>query len=146
VNENEEIRFYDGDYYKWIPDGEYSAVCTGYTTPMPYFGGRKVYLHFMVLTEPYRGTMLFMAFNVAFKGVRPASKYFKYWCLANGDRQPSRNALMSARIFKDKRFSIKTRTAIPKRAGEDMPFDFRYSVVDSLKAIEMPDKEQEAFD
>lgn len=146
MNTNDEIRFYDGNYYEWVPDGEYWARCYDYHGPVPYRGTRKLFLKFELLVQPWTGTRLFMAFNVGFNGVKPGSRYFKSWCLANGDRPPSRNALMSARIFKGKRFLIVTRTVIPQRGGEDMPFDFHYSIVDALKAIELPDKEDDPFD
>jgi hypothetical protein len=147
VDTNEEIRFFDGTYYEYVPEGEYRARCIDYSEPIPYHGTRKLFLNFELLTQPWTGKRLFMPFNVGFNNrVRPGSKYFKAWCLANGDRLPSRNALMSARIFKGKKFLIVTRTVIPKRAGEDMSFDFHYSVVDSLKAMESPDKEDDPFD
>jgi len=145
VPTDDEIRYYDGDYYSWVPDGEYLAICADYSGPVRYMGSRKLFLNFELLTEPYKGTRIFMAFNVGFSGARPCSRYFKAWCLANGDRLPSRNALMSPRIFKGKEFLITTRTVIPKRAGEDMSFDFHYSVVDSLKAMESPDKMDDPF-
>jgi len=134
----EEIKF-SGDYYSWVPDGLYKARCKDYSKPINYKGTKKVFLTFELLDEHYSGTELFMALNVPFSGVKPGSRYFKYWTAANEDRLPSRNATMSPRMFKNKNYLVTTRTVIPKRGTEEMPFDFHYSIVDHIELLNLPD-------
>ena len=126
----DEIRF--SEPYEWVPDGEFDAECIDYSRPMPFRGTRKVYLTFKLLNEPYAGTKIFMALNVGWGNISPGCKYFKCWTAANDNRLPSKSAIMSPRIFKNKTFKVTTRTVIPKRGTKEMPFDFHYSVVDSL--------------
>jgi len=52
--------------------------------------------------------------------------------MVNGWQQPSKNAKMSPRIFKNKIFKVKTRTVEPKHNGKKMPKKFWYSVVDEI--------------
>ncbi len=142
ASDSEKIRF--SSHPLWIPDGEYQAKCKDYSKPINYRGTRKIFLTFVLLNEPYAGKELFMAFNVGFDDIRSGSRYFKYWCAANGDKLPSPNAIMSQRIFKNKYFNVTTRTVKPKRGTEEMPFDFYYSIVDHIKLSNLPDiKEDE---
>jgi hypothetical protein len=139
--DDEEIKF-ACDYPEWIPDGQYRAICTRYSNLTSYKGTRKIFLNFELLSDHYRGTKIFMALNISWAGIRPGSKYFKYWVAANENKRPSRNAIMSPRIFRGKQFIVFTRTVKPKRGPEEMPFDFWYSVVDHLEPIDSPDNEQ----
>jgi hypothetical protein len=82
------------------------------------------------------GTELFLAFNMAYNGKMPTgNKYFKTWCMVNNWNRPTRNAIMSPRIFKNKVFDILVRTVKPPHNGIAMPKDFYYSVVDSIVKV-----------
>jgi hypothetical protein len=139
---DEEIRL-DGGYYTLMAPGKFDARCISFRGPLDYRGEKKLYLNFEILSHPYTGTELFMALNIPRSGVRPGSKYFRAWCIANGGQLPSRNAIMSARIFVGKTFQVVVRTVVPKNAGEEMGADHWYSVVDCLKALVSPDKQEE---
>ena len=90
--------------------------------------------------------MIFAAFNIGFNAVKPGSRYFKSWCLAAGDRVPSRNAIMSPMIFKNKTFMVQTRTVKPKRGNEELGVDYWYSIIDYLQSMDLPDKKEDPFD
>ena len=117
-----------------IPEGIYEAVCTGYETGFCFGKCRKLFLKFKIITPgPHLGTELFMAFNMAFNGrIATGSKYYKTWCLANNWQKPTLNAVMSPRIFKNKAFAVKVKTAKPKHNGTAMPQDFHYSIIEQL--------------
>ena len=138
TSDSEDIRF-SGDYPSWVPDGTYEARCKDYSDPRPYRGTQKVFLTFELLNEPWAGTELRMFLNVPFSGITPGSRYFKYWTAANKDRMPSRNAKMSPHMFKDKKYRVTTKTVIPKRGSEEMPFDYHYSKVDHIELLNLPD-------
>ena len=67
--------------------------------------------------------------------IHTGSKYYKTWVQVNGYQKPSRNAAMSPRIFKNKIFSVRTRTVKPKNGTKEMPKQFWYSVVDSIVEV-----------
>jgi hypothetical protein len=117
-----------------IPEGVYEAVCTGYDDGFCFGKCRKLFLTFKIITPgPYLGTGLFMAFNMAYTGkIAAGSKYYKTWCLANNWQKPTRNAVMSPRIFKNKSFSVKVKTVKPKHNKAAMPQDFHYSVIEQI--------------
>jgi hypothetical protein len=117
-----------------IPEGIYEAVCISFDDSFCFGKCRKLFLAFKIITQgPHLGTELFMAFNMAYNGkIAAGSKYYKTWCMANNWQKPTRNAIMSPRIFKNKIFEVKVRTTQPKHNGAAMPKDFHYSVVDSI--------------
>ena len=117
-----------------IPEGVYEAVCTGYDDGFCFGKCRKLFLTFKIITpSPHMGTELFMAFNMAYTGkIAAGSKYYKTWCLANNWQKPSRNAVMSPRIFKNKSFSVKVKTVKPKYNNVAMPKDFHYSIIEKI--------------
>jgi hypothetical protein len=117
-----------------IPEGVYEAVCTGYDDGFCFGKCRKLFLTFKIITQgPYLGTELFMAFNMAYTGkIAAGSKYYKTWCLANNWQKPSRNAVMSPRIFKNKSFSVKVKTVKPKYNKTAMPTAFHYSIIEQI--------------
>lgn len=133
--ENDEIML-DGDLYQYIPDGEYEAVCTGFNGPVPYRGTRKLYLNFEITSEHYQGATLFMVFNIPWAGIRPGSRYFKYWSKVNGGL-PSRNTKFHPRIFKDKIYRITTATVKPTfDDNSEMPFGYWYSKVQHFEVFD----------
>lgn len=144
VSDPEEIRL-AGNYYKWVPDGRYKARCTGYSKLIPFKGTQKIFLTFELLDEPEAGTEIFMALNVPYTGIRPGCRYFKSWCIANNNLLPTRNAVMSARIFKGKIFMITTRTVKPKMGAEEMPFEFWYSIVDHIELLPDNQNDEELY-
>jgi hypothetical protein len=122
------------DYRCLVPDGVFVAECVecqqGHYGRIP-----KLYLKFKLTERPYEGVELFMSFNMPFSGRIPVgSKYYKIWAKING-RLPSQNAKMSPRIFLNKLYKIKTRTVKPKDGGEELPEDFHYSIIDSIKLM-----------
>ena len=125
------------DYRPLVPDAKYEAVCVDYNHSYVTGKTRKLYLHFQITEQgEHYGKQLFMAFNVPFnRKIRPGSKYYKTYVQVNG-RIPTRNSIMSPRIFKGRVFSIKTRTCKPKYLNnKEMPKDYWYSVVDYIHDI-----------
>ena len=125
------------NYRPLIPDGIYEAQCVKYDSSFKLGKTRKTFLHFRIL-EPgsHFGKQIFMAFNMPeTKKIRMGSKYYKTWCMVNSWKQPSKNAKMSPRIFKNKIFKVKTRTVQPKLNGKKIPENFRYSVVDEIVEV-----------
>ena len=100
-----EIRFSD-DYPSYVPDGNYEAKCIDYSEPYFFMGTKKITLTFELLNPPYQGEILYMHMNIPLKGSSYGSSYFRYWTMVHG-KLPSRNALMSPRIFKGKNFLVK---------------------------------------
>jgi len=127
----------DDDYKPLIPDVKYEVQCVGYDTKFCLGKTRKTFLKFEILTEgEHNGKKLFMAFNMPYNGrIKTGSKYYKTWCMVNGWRRPSRNTKMSARLFKNKIYTVKTRTVKPQHNGNEMPEDFWYSVVDEIVEV-----------
>lgn len=139
-----EIRFYNGEYPVLVPDGEYKARCVGFSELKPYKNTQKLFLNFELRSDPWKGEPLYMAFNIPFDGVKPGSKYLKYWTAVNGNRPPSRKANMSPSAFKNKEFKVFTRTVKRKRGPEEMPENFQYSVIDHIAPLDLPDTENES--
>ena len=123
-----------------MPDGTYSAQCVGYDQSFVMGKSRKLFLHFKIVDwGKHHHKRLFMAFNMPYdKKIRPGSKYYKTWVKVNGWNRPSRHAIMSPKLFKNKIYKIKTRTCLPKEADgkKDMPDTFKYSVVDTIEGVE----------
>ncbi len=124
----------DDDYKPLIPDVKYEVQCVGYDNRFCLGKARKAFLKFQILTEgEHKGKKLFMAFNMPYDGrIKTGSKYYKTWCMVNGWRRPSRNTKMSARLFKNKIYTVKTRTVKPQHNGKEMPEDFWYSIVNEI--------------
>jgi len=126
------------DYKPLVPNRKYEAVCIDYDQSFVMGKFRKLFLHFKI-TEPgeHYGKTVFMAFNMPYnKKIKQGSKYYKTYVFANGNQRPTRNAIMSPRIFKGRVFEIKTRTVEPKFSdGKPMPRHFHYSVVDSITRV-----------
>ena len=120
------------DYRPFVPDGLYDALCIGYTRG--YYGNRpKMFLMFEITSDGvFDKEQIPMYFNMPYTGDIPrGSKYYTTWCKVNGGI-PSRNAKMSPRIFLNKLFRVKTRTVHPKNAGEFLPSDFHYSIIEGI--------------
>ena len=122
------------DYKPLIPDGVYEAQCIKHDEGFLMGKTRKLFLNFKILSQgEYYGVELFQAYNINHKKkISSGSKYYKTWVMVNGWNKPSKGAIMSARIFINKMFKIKTRTTKPKRDGKPMPENFWYSVVDEI--------------
>lgn len=127
----------DDDYKPLIPDGEYIAQCIGYDSQFLFGKTRKTFLYFKILSEgKYFGIKLFMAFNMPYNGrIKTGSKFYKTWCMVNDWRRPSRNTKMSPRLFKNKIYTIKTRTVRPKHNDQPMPDQYLYSIVDKILKV-----------
>ena len=147
IDNEEELEF--SEPRAWIPDGCYMAKCLTHSKLIPYRNTRKIFLIFEILTEPYRGEKIFMAFNMGFGPISPGMKYYKYWVVANNNRVPSRNAKASPRMFINKIYMVTTRTVKPRvgpslrhvnDAGmeeRELPFEAWYSVIDHFELVEM---------
>ncbi len=125
------------DYKPLIPNATYTAQCIKYDSKFILGKTRKVFLNFKILTfGDCEGKEIFMAFNMPYNGkIKTGSKYYKTWVLVNNWRKPSRNAKMSPRMFLNKVYKIRTRTVKPRHNGQEMPRDFRYSVVDEIMEV-----------
>jgi len=121
-----------------IPNDTYEAQCFAYDTKFCLGKTRKTFLKFVILEQgEHFEKEVFMAFNMPYnRKIKQGSKYFKTYVFANGHRRPTRNSMMSPRIFKGRIFQIKTRTVEPKFPnGKSMPRQFHYSVVDSITDV-----------
>jgi len=134
----------DDDYRPLIPNGKYTAQCIDYDSKFCLGKRRKLFLNFVILEGEHQGKKLFQAFNMPYDGrIKTGSKYYKSWCMVNGWQPPTRNAKMSPRLFKNKIFTIATRTVYPpihpaaKKSNkvEVMPEAFWYSVVDKILCV-----------
>ena len=120
-----------------LPNGTYEVQCVSYNSG-PYLGKtRKMFLYFKIIDSgEHHGKLIFQAFNMPYNGkIKTGSKYYKTWVMVHGWQKPSRNAKMSPKLFLDKVYKIKTRTAKPKHNGKDMPDKFGYSVVDEILEV-----------
>jgi hypothetical protein len=130
--EKKEVVFFCKDNPRpLIPEGVYEAICTNYDSSFNFGKCRKLFLNFKIIsTGPYFETKLFCAFNMRYdRGISAGSNYYKAWCMANNWQKPSRNAGMSARIFKNRVFDVKVETVEPKHNGVKMPKNHHYSKV-----------------
>lgn len=132
--DREEKFTYAGDY-PLIKNGSYEAQCIK-THDLFICKNKKRVLVFKIAMGKYQGVVLSMLFNMPYnQRIKPGSKYYKTWCMANGWQKPSRNAALSPAIFKNKIFKIKTRTVMPEYNGGPMPKEYWYSVVDAIELI-----------
>ena len=125
----------DDDYKSLIPDAIYEVQCVGYDSKFCLGKTRKTFLNFIIISAgEYHGIKIFMAFNMPYdRKIRPGSKYYKTWVKVNGNRPPSRNTIMSPKLFVKRIYRIKTRTVKPLYPdGKPMPEQFWYSVVHSI--------------
>ena len=127
----------DDDCKSLIPDGRYEAQCTAYDSKFLFGKARKLFLNFKILTEgEHQGKMIFQAFNMPYNGkIKTGSKYYKTWCMVNDWQKPSRNAIMSPKLFLNKIYTIKTKTVRPLHDKKEMPESFWYSIVDEIKSV-----------
>lgn len=117
--------------YEHIPDGTYEALATRYNCA-EFYQREKLYIWFRVVSiGPHEGKELFMAFNV-FRRITKSSKYYQAWVLANKGAKPKKNDRIGPKIFKNKIFTIKTRTVVLGRKQTEFAQDDRYSVVEEL--------------
>jgi len=119
-----------GDY-EHVPDKTYEAIVVRYDRG-EFYQRKKLYLWWKIISiGPHEGKELFMAFNV-FKKITKSSKYYEAWVLANKGVRPKKNDRMSPKVFKDKIFSIRTRTVISSKKQGEIDKADRYSVVDEI--------------
>lgn len=122
-----------GDY-EHVPDKVYEAIVTRYDWG-EFYQRKKLYLWWKIISiGPHEGKELFMPFNV-FKKITKSSKYYEAWILANKGIRPKKNDRMSPKVFKNKIFSIKTRTVVSGRKQGELAKNDCYSVVDEILEI-----------
>ena len=133
--------FYAGEKRPLIDAGLYEAKCIKidkgnyYTIPKLYLTF-KIF-DFMCFDVP---PILFMAMNWPQGKVSPSTKYYQNWVIANGNKRPTRNNRMSARIFKNGMFEVIVETVKPKFPDrKEMPECFHYSIVKCIKR-RLPDE------
>jgi hypothetical protein len=128
----------DEKHRNLFPDGTYEAQYVEHNDGFIMGKNRKLFVIFKILEvgEHFDKTIM-LVYNMPLKGGPSAScKYYKDWVFLNGYKKPSRNAIMSPKIFKNKRLLIKTRTVKPKRNKKEiMPEDFWYSVVGEIVEV-----------
>ena len=127
----------DEKYRELLSNGEYEAQYVSHNDGFVMGQNKKLFVIFKILDAgEYYGKTIMLVYNMPFStGPRASSKYYTDWVFLNGYKKPSRNTKMSPTIFKNKRLLIKTRTVIPKRNKEEMPKEFRYSVVDQILEV-----------
>jgi hypothetical protein len=70
ADDEEELEF--ADPRPLIPDGEYEAKCIDYSKrPIPYYGTRKIFLTFKIVSGSYKGKELFKAFDIGYGEIKP---------------------------------------------------------------------------
>ena len=117
-----------------VYDSEYLATCVQVFGPHKSRAyGNKIYLTFQVLDGEHAGKKLPMFLRPS---RFPTSRLYRSWVIANNGL-PSRNAILSPRIFLGKIFRVSTATVKPKYAsGSPMPSIFWYSRVDDILSLE----------
>lgn len=123
------------DYRPLLENKIYEAQCVGSNDSFVLGKSRKLFLDFRIIDPGiYFEKEIFMAFNMPYnRKIKPGSKYYKTWVKINGNRPPSRNTIMSPKLFHKKIYKIKTRTVKPKSVdGKEMPEEFFYSIVDCI--------------
>ena len=125
------------NYRALIPDGKYEAVCIRHEESFCFGKTRKLFLHLKIITPgDHLGKELFLPFNMPYdRKLKLGSKYYKTWCLVNGWQKPTRNAIMSPRIFMKKAFVVQVKTVKPQHNGAAMPRDFNYSVIEQIISV-----------
>jgi hypothetical protein len=127
-----------------VPDGEYIvAVTNAIEKKHTRVFGDKIILRTMIIEGEFCGVRLPMYFRIS---RYPTSRFYRHWMIANG-RAPSRNTLMSHRIFINKVFRAVAVTVRPchrifgpdgksSRVGAPLPESCWYSKIDHFLELE----------
>ena len=131
--EKDDIKIICGNDWYLIPNSQYEAQCIGFFQK-PFFNQLKLYLRFKITSDgAHINKELIKSYRLPkSKKMARSSNYFHDWVLVNGRKLPSRNALMSPNIFKNKRILISTRTVTCDFNGVELPEHLHYSVVDKI--------------
>ncbi len=121
-------------YPVFVPDGEYLATCVYSFGPHKSRAyGEKFYLTFEIIDGEHTGKRLSMYLRPS---CFPTSRLYRFWVIANNGL-PSRNAILSPRIFCGKIFHISTATVKPTYgSGAPLPPVFWYSRVLDILSLE----------
>ena len=132
---------YENEYYaaddfrSLLPDGKYLAQCTDCESSYFSKDYHKLFLQFKVISDKngnYGQETLFMVFNMPnAKRVGAGSRYFKAWRKVHG-RPPSRNAIMTPKVFLKKNYIVQTRTVKRTFDGKFRDESRHYSVIDEI--------------
>ena len=137
-NQKPKIEYTSDELHRNLfPDGTYEVQYVSHNDGFAMGRYKKLFVIFKILDagEHFDKTIM-LIYNMPFSsGPRAGSKYYKDWAFLNEFKKPSRNTIMSPRIFRNKRLLIKTRTVKPKRNKEEMPKEFWYSVVDQILEV-----------
>ena len=118
-----------------MPDDEYLAQCTGYESSYFSKDYHKLFLQFQVISDGkgnYDQETLFMVFNMPNANrVGAGSRYFKAWRKVHG-RPPSRNTIMTPKMFLNKIYIVRTRTVKRTFDGKIRDQSRHYSVIDEI--------------
>ncbi len=135
-------------YQEWaenrpkIPPGQYDMKCLKAEKKGIWHAGQsswgrseKVVLWFQVFGGEHSGIILPMFLTIGENGsIHQGSKYFIFWCIANGLRKPLRSRLKEMPLckFEEKLFRCQVVDTKPRLNGHDLPGLFTYSRVDAL--------------
>jgi hypothetical protein len=125
-----------------IPPGKYQAKCLKAEKSGIWHAGQggwgrseKVVLWFQIFGGECNGIIIPTFLTIGENGsVHQGSKYFIFWCIANGLRKPLRSRLkeMPLSKFETKFFDVEIVDAKPKLNGRELPGLFTYSRVDCI--------------
>jgi hypothetical protein len=117
-----------------IPSGNYEAICFD-SKIQPYRkDSLKLYLFYKIISGKYEGEIIIQAFNYHYDVFTENTNYFVEWSMANGELPKRREkSRMTTRIFLNKTFLVKVRTAKAKHSDNtEKPEMFNYSVIDRI--------------
>ncbi|MHB8562675.1 MAG: hypothetical protein ACYDDA_01790 [Acidiferrobacteraceae bacterium] len=126
-----------------IPDGEYTATCSGWKTAY-IFRAPKLYLRFRIIDGPYSGAELFAAFRMSaligkpgpngkFKAQRRSRLVLMLAALTG---QRLRGDRLALRWLTRCVLRIKTRTVAQNYKQSKLPKCLHYSIVDDILTVE----------
>lgn len=132
-DESGEFQYYAVDNkYPLLDEGDYYGECID-IFERGYEDKKKLYLRFKLFLDSGGEIVtetICMAFNIQ-REIGPRSKYYKVWTMIHR-KEPSKNAQMSPRIFKNKFYKLRIRTSKKDKNGNLKPESDWYSIVDKI--------------
>lgn len=123
------------DFRPLLDDAEYLARCVGFKTSYFDKNRHKLFLEFEVICGNNDRVTLYLPFNIPNDSkICSGSKYFRSWKKVHG-KAPSRNAVMTPKIFINKIYKVRTKTVKNYFDGELRDKSKYYSIIDKITEV-----------
>ena len=135
TNQESEPTF-DDKLRPWIPQGEYTALCSAARKYRDYrFKRDVIVLEFCIAEGEHAGKRLERYYRLTPR-VTKASSYLREWVLAAGGIVPRRHGCLTRKKFIGKMFLVLVVTVEKSWDGRDWPSSLKYSKVGAILRLE----------